>query len=73
MSDVITDDNYMYCVVSDVHFRKVLSSESWEVCVEEGGCYEIAFTIGKDVDATGFLAACEFFVETRHKQNLEDC
>ena len=73
MSQVTTDSNYMYCVVSDIGFRKVLSPESWEVCLKKAdGTYDIAFTVGKNVNETGFVGACELFVQIRHNQNIRD-
>lgn len=59
----------MYCVVSDIRFRKVLSPESWEVCVqEEDGSYDIAFTVGKNVNETDFVGACVLFVRTHEAE-----
>ena len=69
MSHVTMDSNYMYCVVSDIRFRKVLSPESWEVCVGgANGSYDIAFTVGKNVNETDFVGACEPFVKTQQIQ-----
>lgn len=75
MSQVTTDSNYMYCVVSDIGFRKVLSPESWEVCLKKAdGTYDIAFTVGKNVNERDFVGACELFVQIHqsHQNNIED-